>query len=250
MAGRDSNGAGPPAVVLVGPQLGENIGAVARAMGNFALADLRLVSPRDPWPNPKAWHTAAAAGSVLDAARLYDDSEAAIADLGFVLAATARRRDMVKPALTPREAAAALHAARMRGAGTGILFGCERTGLDNADAVRADALVMVPTDAACSSLNLAQAVLVIAYEWFQAGPEADKATVSRKGSKPAEKAEIAAFFAHLEAELDACGFLHPPEKRPAMVRSIRNIFSRTGLTDQEVRTLRGIVAGLAAGRPD
>ena len=242
--------AGAPAVVLVGPQLGENIGAAARAMLNFGLTDLRLVAPRGDWPNQKAVNTASGAEAVLAGAGVFADTGAALGDIRHVLATTARVRDMVKPVLTPRAAAHRLRCWRAAGERAALLFGREKSGLDNDDAALAEALVIVPANPAYSSINLAQAVLLIGYEWFQADPAqgggGDRLT--RKGARPATQREIRDLFAHLEAELDECGFLYPPDKRPRMVRNIRNIFTRAGLTDQEVRTLRGIVVGLA-GRP-
>ena len=244
---RSAAGTPAPVVVLVEPQLGENIGAAARAMLNFGLTGLRLVRPRGEWPNYKALNTASGAESVLERAALFDTAAAAVADLQYLLAATARARDMTKPTVTPREAARHLRRAVEQGRRTGVLFGPERAGLRNEDVVRADATMLIPANPAYSSLNLAQAVLLTGYEWFQAGADEPQAAKSyRKGAKPATKAELQAFFDHLEGELDACGFLYPPDRRPHMVRSIRNIFARAALTDRELRTLRGIVAGLAA----
>lgn len=230
-----------PAVILVAPQMGENIGAAARAMHNCAVTDLRLVRPRDGWPNEAARANAAGAGALIDGARLYDDAAAAVGDLQRVYAVTARARGMNKPVLTPRAAAAEIRAA---GAGVrcGLLFGRESTGLDNDDVALADSIVTVPLNPAFTSLNLAQAVLILAYEWFMAG-QAD-APPATGLAPPAEKAELINFFTRLEAELDACGFLRPVEKRPTMVRNIRAMFQRAGLSDQEVRTLHGIVVGL------
>ena len=239
-----------PAVVLVEPQLGENIGAAARAMLNFGLTDLRLVAPRGDWPNQKAINTASGAEAVLGGARLFPTVEAAVGDIRHVFATTARVRDMVKPVLSPRAAARRLRDSHAAGERCALLFGRERSGLHNDDAARAEALVIVPANPAYSSINLAQAVLLIGYEWFQADPSlADGADrLTRKGAQAATQREIQDLFDHLEAELDACGFLYPPDKRPRMVRNIRNIFTRAELTDQEVRTLRGIVAGLTGRR--
>ena len=239
-----------PAVVLVGPQLGENIGAAARAMLNFGLSDLRLVAPRGDWPNRKAIATASGAEAVLADAKVFPDTGAALGDIRHVFATTARLRDMVKPVLTPRAAANRLREYHAAGERAALLFGREKSGLDNDDAARAEALVIVPANPAYSSINLAQAVLLIGYEWFQADPGLDGGgeRLTRKGAQAATQREIADLFAHLEAELDDCGFLYPPDKRPRMVRNIRNIFTRAELTDQEVRTLRGIVVGLT-GRP-
>jgi len=231
-----------PAVILVAPQMGENIGAAARAMHNCALSDLRLVRPRDGWPNPAAQANAVGAVALIDAARPFDDTAAAVADLHRVYAVTARTRDVNKPVLTPRAAAAEIRAV---GAGMrcGLLFGRESSGLDNDDIALADRIVTVPLNPAFTSLNLAQAVLILAYEWFLAGAEA--ADLPTGLVAPATKGDLVNFFTHLETELDACGFLRPPEKRPAMVRNIRALFQRAGLSDQEVRTLHGIVTGLA-----
>jgi tRNA/rRNA methyltransferase len=235
-----------PVIVLVEPQLGENIGAAARAMLNFGLTEMRIVNPRDGWPNHTALNTASGAESVLHDARVFDDFDAAIDDLTYLVAATARTRDMVKPVDTPRGTATRLRQACARGERCGVLFGRERSGLDNDQVSRADSLLFVPTNPGYSSINIAQAVLLMGYEWFQSGDAAaaDLADLTRKGSRPATKQELRLFQEHLEAELDACGFLRPLEKRPNMVRNIRNIFARGNLTDQEVRTLRGIVVGL------
>ena len=240
---------GAPAVILIDPQLGENIGMVARAMLNFGLSDLRLVRPRDPWPNAKAIKVAAGADVVLEGARLYDTTERAVADLNRIAAATARLRDMTKPVMTPGEAACAMGA---EGAGRwGILFGPEDAGLNNDDLALAEVAVHVAANPAFLSLNLAQAVLLLGYEWYReahrAAPPAPPGDM-RKDTEPARQEDIVGFYRHLESELDACGFLHVGEKRPRMVRNIRNIFNRISLTDQEVRTLRGIVTCLAEKR--
>jgi tRNA/rRNA methyltransferase len=239
----DSVAADAPAVILVEPQLGENIGMVARAMLNFSLSDLRLVRPRDRWPNPKAVNVASGADVVLDGARLFDTTEQAVADLHHIAAATARLRDMTKTVMTPNAAAAAMVGA---GAGRwGILFGPENAGLDNDDLALAEVAVHVEANPAFMSLNLAQAVLVMGYEWYQAAAGAPAPKPARKYAEPARQEEIVRFYEHLESELDACGFLRIGERRPRMVRNIRNIFNRIPLTDQEVRTLRGIVTCLA-----
>jgi tRNA/rRNA methyltransferase len=231
-----------PVIILVQPQLGENIGAAARAMLNFGLTRMRLVSPRDAWPNHQALNTASGAESVIEQAEIFDTTEDAIADLLHVYAATARVRDMVKPVLTPRETAASIRGHGDGGETTGIMFGRERSGLDNDDVALAETLMIVPANPAYSSINLAQAVLLLAYEWFQSGAPETLGALSRKS--PATAEEVQHMFDHLESELDACGFLKPPDKRPRMVRNIRNIFTRADLTDQEVRTLRGIISGL------
>ena len=240
---------GGPAVILVVPQMGENIGTAARAMLNFGLHDLRLVAPRDGWPNPKAVAAASGADEVLAAARLCDTEEEATGDLNAVYATTARLRDMIKPVLTPAAAAEDMRARHQRGETTGILFGGERAGLSNDDAVLAHALVRVPVNPAFASLNLAQAVLLMGYEWFRAGDTTPGTVLDLGVTRPASASELHGLFDHLESELDAAGFLYPPEKRPAMVRNLRTMLLRAGLTEQDVRTLRGVVTALARGRP-
>lgn len=251
---REAAGGGP-VIVLAEPQLGENIGAAARAMANFGLAELRLVRPRDGWPNEYAQRSAAGADRVLEEARVFEREVDALGDLSFVYATTARQRDMVKPVHTPEQAGADMRRRIGEGERVGILFGRERTGLDNDQVALCDALVMAPVNPAFASLNLAQAVLLIGYEWFKLGAHTlgdgtrqDGAVAApglkMPGTRPATKAELVGFFEHLEAELDEAGFLNPPEKRPAMVRNIRNMFQRTAMTEQDVRTLRGIVSSL------
>ncbi|NNG03448.1 MAG: RNA methyltransferase [Inquilinus sp.] len=238
---------GWPAVILVEPQLGENIGAVARAMLNCGLTDLRLVRPRDGWPNPQAHPRAAGADSVLDAARVFDRLAEAIAGLAHLYATTARPRDIVKPVLVPREAAAAMRAQAARGEAVGLLFGGERSGLQNDDLTFADTIVTVPLNPAFASLNLAQAVLLIAHEWFQAG------AVPEPGwgeAPPADKDKLVNLFAHLEQELDAAEFFTVAEKRPSMVHNLRNMLQRARLTEQEVGTLHGVVTALTGRRKD
>ena len=234
-----------PAIILVAPQLGENIGAAARAMLNCGLDELRLVRPRDGWPNPKASANASGADAVIDGARLFESTEEAVADLTRIYATTARPRDMVKVVETPRFAVEEMRARLAVGERVGILFGPERTGLVNDDIALADALICVPLNPAFSSLNLAQAVLRVGYEWFQSADETPARQLVTNATRPAEKAELLNFFAHLERELDACGFLRNVEKRPSMVRTIRCLFDRAELTEQEIQTLHGIVKELA-----
>jgi tRNA/rRNA methyltransferase len=239
-----------PVVILDHPQLGENIGFAARAMLNCGLVHLRIVKPRGGWPNDRATAAAAGATSVLEAARIADDLGAATADLTRLYATTARPRDMRKPVLTPRAAAAEIAETIAGGGRVGILFGRERTGLENDDISRADAIIEVPLNPEFPSLNLAQAVLLVAYEWRLAATGA-AAAVSRMGGSggtPATQGETAGLFAHLEGELDAVGFFWPEEKAPRMRRNLRTMFLRAGLTDQDVRTLRGVVKALADGR--
>ena len=209
-----------PAVILVSPQLGENIGMVARAMANCGLTDLRLVAPRDGWPNPKAEAAASGATVILEDARIYPDCAAAIADLQFLYATSTRPRGLIKPVAEPRDAAARLRGLERDGVATGILFGPERSGLANDDLALADAVVTVPLNPGFSSLNLAQAVLILGYEWFQTGREAHPPRTVRNGARLAPKAEFLNFMRRLEAQLDETGFLRPPEKRAGMINNL------------------------------
>jgi tRNA/rRNA methyltransferase len=248
MAGTDRTRekvSGGPTIVLVDAQLGENIGTSARAMLNGGLVDMRLVRPRDGWPNEKAVSAASGADTVLESARLFENTASAIADCHRVYATTARRRDMIGSVLTPRHAASDMREAIGRGQRCAVLFGAERRGLTNDDISHSDAIIEVPLNPSFSSLNLAQAVLIIAYEWFQAGQPKPDSLLRLGNTRPATKSELMGFFEHLEGELDRCGFLQVKEKRPTMVRNIRNLFQRAQLSEQEVRTLRGIVTGLA-----
>lgn len=248
-AGLDAEAAGGPAVVLVAPQLGENIGMAARAMLNCGLTDLRLVAPRDGWPNEAAINAASGATVVLEKARVFATTTDALADLHFVYAATARERGMTKPVVTPRLAAKEIRAKATAGVRCGLLFGPEAKGLHNDDIALSDAMLMVPLNPGFSSLNLAQAVLLIGYEWFQLGVDVpDRQLVLPTRRVPATKEELLNLFEHLEYELEACGFLHSEEKRPVMVRNLRNMFQRAEMTDQEVRTLRGAIKGLVEGK--
>ena len=239
---------GGPAVILVEPQLGENIGFVARAMLNCGMTDLRLVRPRDAWPNEKARAAASGADAVIDAVRLYDTTEEAIAGFGRIFATTARPRYMIKPVMTPRRAASELRAEIGRGVACGLLFGRERSGLENDHIALADTIVQVPLNPAFSSLSLPQAVLLIAYEWFQAGSETPPEELVMGRTQPASKGELLYFFERLEGLLDANGFFQVDDKRPGMVRNIRNIFQRKHLTEQELRTLHGILTAIEDGR--
>ena len=251
MAGTDSTQSaaeGGPAIILVKPQLCENIGTAARAMLNCGLTDMRLVAPRDNWLEERAFAAASGADRVLLAARVFDTTEAAIADLSRVWATTGRNRFMTKPVDTPRQAAVAIRGAMAVGQKCGLLFGPERTGLENDDVVLADTVLTVPLNPSYASLNLAQAVLLVGYEWFQC-EAADALPPMTKGAEPpADKEKLVFFFEHLERELDACGFLRNPEKRPVMVRNIRNMFQRAELTGQEIQTLHGIVTELVTFR--
>jgi tRNA/rRNA methyltransferase len=239
---------GGPAIILIDPQLGENIGAAARAMLNCGLTDLRLVRPRDGWPNERAVAASSGATMVLDGVRLFDTTEQAIADLHHVYATTSRHRGMIKRILTPREVAGEMRAQWAGGHRTGVLFGPERAGLVNEDVALAEATLSVPLNPAFCSLNLAQAVLLIGYEWFQTGDVPPGRYLQTGPTRPATAAELHNLFEHLEAELDDCRFFSTPDKRPHMVRTIRNLFLRMDMTEQEIRTFHGIIAGLTGRR--
>ena len=239
-----------PAVILVRPQLGENIGAAARAMLNCGLSDLRLVQPRDGWPNVKALGAASGADAVLSRVRLCASVAEAVADLTLVHATTARPREMMKPVLAPRAGVAAMREGARQGARLGLLFGPEKAGLRNEELVLADAIVQIPLNPAFASLNLAQAVLVMAYEWHlsAAAPEEPPPPEPTGSARPATKDEIVRFFEHLEGALDERGFFPTPQMRPRMVRNMRTMFERISLTHQDVQTLRGVVRALTGPR--
>jgi tRNA/rRNA methyltransferase len=235
-----------PAVVLDQPQLAENIGAVARVMANFGLADLRLVKPRDGWPQQRAWASASGASWPLDGARVFDSVAAAIADRQLVYAATARPRETMLPVLTPHEAAAGLSEAVAGGLKTAYLFGAERAGLETRDIALCNGILSIPVDPRFHSLNLSHAVSVAAYEWRRT--VLDAPTRPFKAVRPADQATMLGLYEHLEEELETSGFFHPPEKKPAMVRNLRVALGRARFTDQEARTFRGVITALVKGR--
>ncbi|WP_332768573.1 RNA methyltransferase [Phenylobacterium sp.] len=239
--------AAPPCIILDKPQLAQNIGAVARVMANFGLADLRLVNPRDGWPQEHAWAAASGAEWPLNAARIYESVEAAIADLHLVYATTARPRELQLPILTPRDAAANLAGEVAEGHAVGLLFGGERAGLETADIALCSAVVTLPIDPRFRSLNLAQAVAINAYEWRMT-TEAGAPPAFREGPAAADAAAMLGLYEHFERELDDAGFFHPPEKRPSMIQNLRSALARARFSDQEVRTFRGVVTALSQGR--
>lgn len=243
-----TDAAAPPAIILVETQLGENIGAAARAMANFGLPDLRLVAPRDGWPSESARRSASRADHVLDAVRVYPTVEAAIADCEVVLATTRRSRDIVKPVVGPAEAATQALADAAAGLRTGILFGRERIGLVNDEIALADRIVTLPVDSRFASLNIAQAVLILAYEWRRVATGAALPFGDLGVSPPATKAQLLGLAEHLEAALDTAEYFRPEAMRPTMVRNLRGILHKMTLSEQEVKTLRGVVAALE-GRP-
>ena len=237
----------PPCVILNEPQLAENIGAVARVMANFGLSDLRLVRPRDGWPQERAWASASGADWPLNEARVCATLEEAIGELKLLYATTARPRETQLPVITPREAAMNLRNASGQGLPTGLLFGGERAGLETADIALCHAIVTIPIDPRFRSLNLAQAVAINAYEW-RVLEDARAPAAFGEEREPADQAMVIGLYEHLEAELDAAGFFHPPEKRPSMVRNLRVMLGRSRFSEQEVRTFRGVVTALSKGR--
>ncbi len=248
-----------PSVMLMEPQLADNIGMVARACANFGFDDLRLINPRDGWPNEKARIAASGANYVIDDAAAYPTLDAAMTDLNWVCATTARQRDLRKPVMTPLEVTAEMRTRIARGERCGILFGRERNGLETSEVANADAIVMIPVNTRFASLNLAQAVLILGYEWMR---DSNKASLGRVTTyetpvatgfnfgydRLANKQELQGFFEHIEGELERLGFFNPPQKRPAVVNNLRSMFLRANITEQEVRTLRGIVATLSHGK--
>lgn len=238
-----------PAICLVRPQMGENIGAVARVMLNFGLTSLRLVAPRDRWPNPKALAVAVGADVVLERARIDWRLEDALADATLVVAATARPRGLEKPAWGPRQTAANLRAAIAAGERPIVMFGPEAAGLETEDVARADAILTLPVNPGFASLNLANCVAVLAFAYAEARQGHDVPAWFRDlASPPATQEELEGLFAHLEDELVRGRFFHPPDKAPLMKRNLRALFLRARLTAQEVQTLRGVVKALSIGR--
>jgi len=237
----------PPAVILSHPQMGENVGAAARAMKNFGLSELVLIAPKMDWPNDKAQMVASGSGDILQNARVYPTAADALAPFNLVLAATARGRDVVKEIHTPEAGARRLRNACSQGVRTALLFGGERAGLDNEEMSLADAVITIPT-ADFPSLNLGQAVLLLGYEWLKSADVTPPVRTRSTLAKPASRAELVGLFEHLEMELDAAEFLFPASKRETMVRNIRAMIMRSGLTDQEVRTIRGMIVALVRNK--
>ena len=248
-----------PALILVRPQLADNIGMTARAMANFGLGELRLVAPRDGWPNEKARIAASGANFIVDGAQAFATLKEGLAGLHWVCATTARQRDLAKAVLTPEQAVAEMRQRFAAGQRCGVLFGPERNGLETEEVANADATVMAPVNPNFASLNLAQAVLLMSYEWMK---QANSGTLGRvttyeaplqpglrtRGSPPATREELIGLFEQLEGELDRSGFFTAPEKRPSVVQNLRSMFTRMGATEQEIRTLRGIVKALVGGK--
>lgn len=245
-----------PLVVLVNPQLGENIGTAARAMANFGLHELRIVDPRDGWPNEKALTASSGANWIIESATVHETLADALRDVNYVYATTARPRGMIKEVITPEQAGDDMRARVGRGERIALLFGRERWGLNNDEVSLADVIVTAPVNPAFASINIAQAVLLMGYEWFkdqaetlgQQTPELpalDGPGLQTPDTRPATKEELYGFLDHLERELDTAGFFKTEDKKPGMMRNIRNLYARAELTEQEVRSLRGMVASLS-----
>ena len=228
-----------PVIVLVRPQLGQNIGKAARAMLNFGLTEMRLVAPRDGWPNPDAGPTASGADVVLEQAQIFETVEGAIADCSQVFASTVRRRDLVMPVLDPEQMAGQIHSTPERSA---ILFGAERSGLETEEVALANAIVTVPINPKFASLNLAQAVILVAYEWSR---RADLASPPAKELEPlAEHGELEGLIGQLNEELETKGYFHPPSRTQATKNTLRTIFTKTGWSSREVKAVRGVIRAL------
>ncbi|WP_316013203.1 RNA methyltransferase [Roseobacter sp. HKCCA0434] len=234
-----------PAIILVRPQMGENIGAAARAMLNFGLDHMRVVAPRDGWPNERAVALASGAGRVLDSAMVRDDLGEACADLNYVFATTARSRDLTKTVMTPERAMQHARALTEAGQKVGVLFGPERAGLENEDVIRADALITVPVNPEFPSLNLAQCVLLTAYEWSRGHAEAPAEVLEMAGARLAEGGEVDRLLDRLIAALDARRFFWPEHKAASMRANLVNLMHRLPLTETDTRTLHGVVRHLA-----
>ncbi len=230
-----------PAFVLIRPQMGENIGAAARAMWNFGLDRMRIVAPRDGWPNPRAVAMASGAGRLLDTAMLCEGTEVALADCHYVYATTARPRDLTKTVFTPQAAMADAQVRLARGERVAVLFGPERAGMENDDIARANAIISVPVNPAFGSLNLGQCVLLCAYEWMQAGADVVAVRDSMAGTEPAAQVEVEALMRHYEDRLDEAGFFFPDHKAASMKINLRNLWSRMPLTRADVQLFHGIL---------
>ena len=232
---------GKPVIVLVRPQLGQNIGKAARAMLNFGLTEMRLVVPRDGWPNPEAGPAASGADVVLKQAKLYDTAEAAVADCNLVFASTVRRRDLVMPVVGPEQMADEIASSAGRSA---ILFGPERSGLETEEVALANAIVTVPINPDFGSLNLAQAVILLAYEWSRGGGLAQPP--AKEAEPAAPHGELEGLIVQLDDELEAKGYYHPPSRTQSTRNTIRTIFTKTGWSSREVKAVRGIIRSLVS----
>jgi tRNA/rRNA methyltransferase len=237
-----------PIVIMVRPQLGENIGMAARAMLNCGLSSLRLVAPRDGWPSERAQRAASGADIVLERAEIFDTVGEAVADLDRVVATTARNRELSQRIVTARHAASEMRGWIGQGRRVGVMFGPERTGLENDDMVHADTALSIPLNPQFSSLNVAQAVLLVAYEWAASGDTTPVERMADHATRPATKEELQNLFDHLERALDQSGFLRNKDMRPSMVLNLRALLQRAAMTEQEARTFHGVIKFLSKGK--
>ncbi len=235
---------GGPVIILVEPQLGENIGMVARAMANFGLSELRLVNPRDGWPSDKARAAASRADHVIDSTKVFETLEAAIEDMNHVMATTARQRDMIKPVFAPDTACKTMRDRSASGAKTGILFGRERWGLENHEVALADEIVTFPVNPAFASLNIAQAVLLMSYEWMRSSDAIDQTGFSGAEPVPARKGAVQSLINNLESALEDAHYFYPPDREERLKMNIRSIFVNGRFQDPEIQTLHGIISAL------
>ncbi|MCY4336857.1 MAG: RNA methyltransferase [Litoreibacter sp.] len=235
---QDDWGGPQPVMVLVGPQMGENIGAAARGMLNFGLEHMRLVAPRDGWPNPAATATASGAARVLDKVGVFDTTAGAIGDMDYVYATTARPRDMTTRVVTPEQAMGEARALIADGKRVGVLFGAERAGLENADIALANAIVTVPVNPGFASLNLAQCVLLTAYEWRR---QSEEGVIEAPEIPQASQIEVEKLYTHFEERLEVAGFFFPETKAASMKLHLRNMLSRMPLTPQDVQIFHGML---------
>jgi len=235
-------------IILVQPQMGENIGAAARAMLNFGITDLRLVAPRDGWPNKRAVDLSAGAFDLLPPAQVFETLEDATSDLQHLYATTARTRDMIKPVFTPRSAAVNAVERTNQGQNIGFVFGRESCGLTNDETAMCHSIIQIPANPDFSSLNLGQAVLLIGHELFQVQDQTPARVLDMGESIPAPQSAFEGFFARLESEMDTGGFFTSDDVRPTIVRNVRNIFTRAELSEQEVNTLQGIISALIGNK--
>lgn len=237
-----------PIIVLVDPQMGENIGAAARAMLNCGLDRLRIVNPRDGWPNERADAMSAGALEIMPPVEVFATTEEALADCHYVIATTARQRGMVKPILTPRAAGTELARRQKSGERTALLFGAERSGLTNDDTALAHAIVTIPLNPHFSSLNLGQAVLLLAYEWSLNHDDTPATQLPTGDTAPATHDQLVELCARMEVEMERGGFFRSPDQRPTIVRNLLNMFFRAHMTEQETRTFHGIITALTRGK--
>lgn len=240
-----ANNIGNPVVILMEPQMGENIGATARSMKNFGLSDLRIVNPRDGWPNSKAREMSKNAADIIEQATIFQSLAESCHDIHNIYAATARPRDMVKPTYSAFDTAAEIIKNKSQNKQSALLFGPERSGLDNESISLATAICSIPVSDDYPSLNLAQAVTVTCYEWFRQQELPDNKTIIQK-EEYATKEKVEHLISHLEKQLDATHFFQVADKKPGMMKNIRNIFTRNNLTEQEVQTLRGIIRAISS----